>query len=60
MRVRVTIMTENDAHIDDLITDSQIKLLVHSGWNSIIQKFIIPNNPNPDKAYVEKVEVVER
>lgn len=54
MKVRVTLMTENNKHINEDISDEEIQKIAEDTWNIFIKML------NDDKAYLEKVEVVER
>lgn len=57
MKVRVTLMTENDKHVfDESVSDEKIQKLTELGWGLVADMF-----SNDDEiCIVEKVEVVER
>lgn len=57
MKVRVTLMTENNKHINEDISDEEIQKIAEDTWNIFIKML---NDDTDDKAYLEKVEVVER
>ena len=57
MKVRVTLMTENNKHINEDISDEEIQKIAEDTWNIFIKML---NDDSDDKAYLEKVEVVER
>lgn len=57
MKVRVTLMTENNKHISEDISDEEIQKIAEYTWNIFIKML---NDDPDDKAYLEKVEVVER
>ena len=60
MKVRVTIMTENDKHVPETYSDYYLENQTRLGWNMILEGLAGLNHDSLDKAYVEKVEVVER
>lgn len=53
MKVRVTIMTENDEHLPD-ISKEEIEARAKLGWNVILAMI-----GSSDVAYVESCELVE-
>lgn len=57
MKVRVTLMTENNKHINEDISDEEIQKIAEDTWNIFIKML---NDDPDDKAYLDKVEVVER
>lgn len=57
MKVRVTLMTENNKHINEDISDEEIQKIAEDTWNIFIKML---NDDLDDKAYLEKVEVLER
>ena len=57
MKVRVTLMTENNKHINEDISDEEIQKIAEDTWNIFIKML---NDDSDDKAYLEKVEVVKR
>ena len=57
MKVRVILMTENNKHINEDISDEEIQKIAEDTWNIFIKML---NDDPDDKAYLETVEVVER
>lgn len=55
MKIRVTIMTENDVHSPNPIPE--IEAAATSGWTMLLSA--LTGGASRDKAYVEKVEVIE-
>lgn len=56
MKVRATLMTEDDEHLDDTISDEKLQRLAELGWSVVADTL-----SNDDKiCIVEKVEVLER
>lgn len=58
MKVRVTLMTENDEHAEEEYSDEEIQKTADELWN-YIAKFLNGECVR-DRCTVEKVEVVER
>lgn len=56
MKIRVTLMTENDKHPDESSTDEAIVKAATIGWNALLAMLSKTN----DKAVVENIELVER
>ena len=57
MKVRVTLMTENDEHIDERVSDEMVLKIAEQAWN----EFALSHNKYfNEMVSVEKVEVVER
>ena len=59
MKVRVTIMTENDAHPEDDHTNEKIEAAAKIGWQLLLNELLMESDEN-NKAVVEKCEVIER
>lgn len=57
MKIRVTIMTENDEHVDEQYTDERIVIAASKAWDMILQQM---TKGLDERGYVEKCEVVER
>ena len=57
-KIRLTIMTENDKHIDDTYSNEQIEATTKKAWEYILNGLCNPFGT--DKATVEKCELVER
>lgn len=57
-KIRLTIMTENDKHIDEKYSVEKIEALTKKSWEWIFNTMINPLSS--DKATVEKCELVER
>lgn len=58
MKIRVTLMTENDKHAD--IPDDELRATVEKGWNWMLSTFDVFKSDPSDKASVESVEIVEK
>lgn len=58
MKVRVTLMTENDKHVDGSVSDEKLQRLAELGWSVVADN--LSNYDEDDITIVEKVEVVER
>ena len=58
MKVRVTLMTENDKHVDESVSDEKIQKLAELSWSVVADT--LSNYDGDDITIVEKVEVVER
>lgn len=57
MKVRVTLMTENDKHVDKHYADSYVDEQARKGWD-IVCKLL--ENISGEKIAVESVDVLER
>ena len=58
MKVRVTLMTENDEHVEEEYSDEEIQKTADELWNYIVK--FLNGECIRDRCTVEKVEVVER
>ena len=58
MKIRLTIMTENDKHIDERISDERVEQMVAMAWQMILDN--LPGKSLDEKGIVEKCELVER
>lgn len=54
MKIRITLMTENNKHSD--ATDDKLRELATSAWNMLL----VAVSADDGKGYVESVEIVER
>ena len=59
MKIRVTIMTENDKHIDDQYSKELIERKTKDGWDFVLKALAISSDKN-ETASVESCELVER
>ena len=59
MKIRVTIMTENDKHLDDQYSKELIERKVKDGWDFVLKALVISSDKN-ETASVESCELVER
>ena len=57
MKIRLTIMTENDKHLKDGVSDRDVASKVAFAWNQILAAVTEGTN---DSGYIENVEIVER
>lgn len=60
MKIRVTIMTENDKHIDTSVSDEKIKAYTEAGWQAILSMMVRESDDPSEKAIVESCELIER
>lgn len=58
MKVRVTLMTENDKHVDESVSDEKLQKLAELSWSVVADN--LSNYDDDDITIVEKVEVLER
>lgn len=58
MKVRVTIMTENDKHTPDSYTDEEVQTEAERAWKMLLNMLTMISGT--DKAYLEKCDIVER
>ena len=56
MKVRVTLMTENDAPVSSLGENPEE--VIRNGWELLLGLMTVESD-NGDSAYVEKVEILE-
>ena len=57
MKVRVTLMTENDKHVEESVSDEMVLKIAEQAWNEFA---LLHNKYFNESVSVEKVEVVER
>ena len=55
MKIRVTLMTENDAHVD--ASKEEIEAAARIAWTMFFNQFV--NTCSSDKVAVEKCELIE-
>lgn len=58
MKVRLTIMTENNKHVDNDINVETLESIIRKTWDVVLNHMICKDFN--DKAIIEKVEVVEK
>jgi hypothetical protein len=58
MKVRVTIMTENNVHVPEAYSDHYLEQQTRLGWAMILHGLASLDPDSLETAYVEKVEVV--
>ena len=56
MKVRVTLITENDKPVPDNVTDEQMEIATKYGWEVLLNML----KDQGEIAYVEKCELIER
>ena len=56
MKIRVTLMTENDRDVPENMTDEEFERLAVVGWDALLATL----KGSDEVAYVEKCELVER
>lgn len=59
MKIRITIMTENDKHIDEKYSKELIEQKTKDGWDFVLKAIAISSDKN-ETASVESCELVER
>ena len=57
-KIRLTIMTENNGHINERYSDDEIVAIAKKSWEFILNGLCDPFGT--DKAIIEKCELVER
>lgn len=57
-KIRLTIMTENDGHINERYSDEEIVAIAKKSWEYILNGLRDPFGT--DKVTIEKCELVER
>lgn len=58
MKIRVTLMTENDKHVD--VPEDELRATAEKTWNWFLSTLSVFNEDLSDKATVESVEIVEK
>ena len=56
MKIRVTLITENDKHLADDLTNEEAAKITAGGWNFVMAKLASEG----EAGYVENVEILER
>ena len=59
MKIRITIMTENDKHLDEKYSKELIEQKAKDGWDFVLKAIAISSDKN-ETAFVESCELVER
>ena len=59
MKIRITIMTENDKHLDEKYSKEFIEQKAKDGWDFVLKAIAISSDKN-ETAFVESCELVER
>lgn len=57
MKIRVTLMTENDKHLDEKYTKEQIEEMTKRAWDLLLSML---NQDPSENAFVESCELIER
>ena len=55
MKVRITVLTENDKHSDE-VTEK----MVQKAWQALLDMMMLYNCDPSENAIVEKVEIIEK
>ena len=59
MRIRLTIMVENNEHLDEKYSKELIEQKTKDGWNFVLKGLAL-SSENIETALVESCELVER
>lgn len=59
MKIRITIMAENDKHFDEKYSKELIEQKLKDGWDFVLKELAISSGKN-ETASVESFELVER
>lgn len=59
MKIRITIMTENDKHLDEKYSKELIEQKAKDGWDFVLKLLAISSDEN-ETAFVESCELVEK
>ena len=59
MKIRITIMTENDKHFDEKYSKELIERKTKYAWDLVLKMILLQSKEN-ETASVESVELVER
>lgn len=59
MKIRVTIMTENDKHLDEKYSKEIIEQKAKYGWDFVLKAMLLSSDKN-ETVFVENCELVER
>ena len=59
MKIRVTIMTENDKHLDEKYSKELVEQKAKDGWDFVLKAMSLSSDKN-ETAFVENCELVQR
>lgn len=59
MKIRITIMTENDKHLDEKYSKEFIEQKSKDGWDFVLKSMLLSSDKN-ETVFVENCELVER
>ena len=59
MKIRITIMTENDKHFDEKYSKELIEIKTKDAWDLVLKMILLQSKEN-ETASVESAELVER
>lgn len=59
MKIRVTIMTENDKHLEEKYSKELIEQKAKDGWDFVLKAMLLSSDKN-ETVFVENCELVER
>ena len=59
MKIRITIMTENDKHFDEKYSKELIERKTKDAWDLVLKMILLQSKEN-ETASVESAELVER
>ena len=59
MKIRITIMTENDKHFDEKYSKELIERKTKEAWDLVLKMILLQSKEN-ETASVESAELVER
>ena len=59
MKIRITIMTENDKHLDEKYSKELIEQKAKDAWDLVLKMILLQSKEN-ETASVESAELVER
>lgn len=60
MKIKVTVMTENDKHLDESYSKDEIESKVRKAWQIIFDMMLLDGDDPSEKITVESCELVER
>ena len=59
MKIRITIMTENDKHLDEKYSKEFIEQKAKDGWDFVLKAMLLSSDKN-ETVFVENCELAER
>lgn len=59
MKIRITIMTENDKHLDEKYSKEFIEQKAKDGWDFVLKAMSLSSDKN-ETVFVENCELVQR